>query len=273
MDSPEILHIKHYSITIMFLFRKLSKVKIFPIVAVHTKKVILGGTFTFQIPYTLLFFVQLGWFVQGNKLLWYATKGIGIRWVISLWSFRLTAIPKDGGIGLKIPTRPTGIWSNFLLEDHFYLLYLTIYICNIILKARLGEKNRFYYDEKLKRWVEEGAEPPPVEEAVLPPPPTTVAFQNGMEDYNMKDAQKTGVFHSYDGRETKSPFSSERSSGIPPIPPSSNQFSARGRVGVHSRYSLWETSLLGLSLHLFLCLCLHVSVLGHESFSPPSTWL
>ncbi|XP_062175567.1 protein transport protein SEC16B homolog isoform X2 [Alnus glutinosa] len=103
-------------------------------------------------------------------------------------------------------------------------------------QARLGEKNRFYYDEKLKRWVEEGAEPPPVEEAVLPPPPTTAAFQNGMEDYNMKDAQKTGVFHSYDGRETKSPFSSERSSGIPPIPPSSNQFSARGRVGVHSRY-------------------------------------
>jgi hypothetical protein len=37
------------SITIMFLFRKLSKVKIFPKVAVHTKNATLGGTLTFQI--------------------------------------------------------------------------------------------------------------------------------------------------------------------------------------------------------------------------------
>lgn len=102
-------------------------------------------------------------------------------------------------------------------------------------QAKLGEKNRFYYDEKLKRWVEEGAEPP-VEEAVLPPPPPTAAFQNGMQDHKMKDAQKTGVFHSDNGQERKSPFSSEQSFGIPPIPPSSNQFSARGRMGIHSRY-------------------------------------
>jgi hypothetical protein len=33
----------------MFLFRKLYKVKIFPKVAVHTKKATFGGTFTFQI--------------------------------------------------------------------------------------------------------------------------------------------------------------------------------------------------------------------------------
>lgn len=103
-------------------------------------------------------------------------------------------------------------------------------------QAKLGEKNRFYYDEKLKRWVEEGAEPPPPEEAALPPPPTTAAFQNGMPDYNVKDAPKTGGFPLDLGLETKSPISSERSSGIPPIPPSSNQFSARGRMGVRSRY-------------------------------------
>ena len=141
----------------------------------------------------------------------------------------------------------------------------------MILKAKLGETNRFYYDEKLKRWVEEGAEPP-AEEAVLPPPPTTASFQNGMQDYNMKDAQKTGVFHSDNGPETKSPFSSERTSGIPPIPPSSNQFSARGRIGVHSRYGLWETYLLGLSLHLFLCVCVCMfQCYDMNFFSPPST--
>jgi hypothetical protein len=113
------------------------------------------------------------------------------------------------------------------------------------LKAKLGEKNKFYYDEKLKRWVEEGTEPPP-EEAALPPPPTTAPFPNGMQDYNVRDAPKTGEFHSDAGLETKSP-----SSGIPPIPPSSNQFSARGRMGVRSRYRLWKTSLPSLSL--FVC--------------------
>ena len=121
----------------------------------------------------------------------------------------------------------------------------------------MGEKNRFYYDEKLKRWVEEGAEPPPPEEAVLPPPPTTAAFQNGMPDYNVKDAPKTGGFPLDLGLETKSPISSERSSGIPPIPPSSNQFSARGRMGVRSRYSFGKL-LCSLSLSLCLCVCVCV---------------
>ncbi|KAG2672238.1 hypothetical protein I3843_13G029700 [Carya illinoinensis] len=102
-------------------------------------------------------------------------------------------------------------------------------------QAKLGEKNRFYYDEKLKRWVEEGAEPP-IEEAVLPPPPTAGAFQNVMQDYNMKDAAKTEVFPSDAGQQTKSLVSSERGSEIPPIPCSSNQFTARGRIGVRSRY-------------------------------------
>lgn len=99
-------------------------------------------------------------------------------------------------------------------------------------QAKLGEKNRFYYDEKLKRWVEEGVAPPAEDEA-LPPPPTAAAFQNGMQPYNTKDAKGSGP---ESGQETKSPFTSERSPGIPPIPPSSNQFSARGRIGVHSRY-------------------------------------
>ncbi|KAF5181677.1 transport protein sec16 [Thalictrum thalictroides] len=103
-------------------------------------------------------------------------------------------------------------------------------------QAKLGETNKFYYDEKLKRWVEEGVDPP-AEEIAPPPPPTAAAFQNGMSDYNIKSAFKGDSSPSNGGAETKSPPSSERASGIPPIPPSSsNQFSARGRMGVRSRY-------------------------------------
>ncbi|XP_040991416.1 protein transport protein SEC16B homolog isoform X1 [Juglans microcarpa x Juglans regia] len=102
-------------------------------------------------------------------------------------------------------------------------------------QAKLGEKNRFYFDEKLKRWVEEGAEPP-IEESVLPPPPTAGAFQNVMQDYNMKDAAKAEVCPSDAGQQTKSLVSSEQGSEIPPMPCSSNQFTARGRIGVRSRY-------------------------------------
>ncbi|KAF8380503.1 hypothetical protein HHK36_027990 [Tetracentron sinense] len=102
-------------------------------------------------------------------------------------------------------------------------------------QAKLGEENKFYYDEKLKRWVEEGTDPP-AEEAALPPPPTTAAFQNGVSDYNLKNAFNSEKVHTNGGPEIKSPTPLERSSGIPPIPPSSNQFSARGRMGVRSRY-------------------------------------
>ncbi|XXG66476.1 hypothetical protein AAC387_Pa06g0039 [Persea americana] len=92
-------------------------------------------------------------------------------------------------------------------------------------QAKLGEKNKFYYDEKLKRWVEEGAELP-VEEAALPPPPTTTSFQSSASDKSQ----------SLPSPESRSPNSSEHSKGLPPIPPSANQFSSRGRMGVRSRY-------------------------------------
>ncbi|KAL2901701.1 Protein transport protein SEC16A-like protein [Bienertia sinuspersici] len=101
-------------------------------------------------------------------------------------------------------------------------------------QAKLGDANKFYYDEKLKRWVEEGAEPPPEESALPPPPPTTATFQNGKSDYNLKHALNDGL-HATDS----SPGSNstpESSPSIPPALPSSNQFSARGRMGVRSRY-------------------------------------
>ncbi|KAM1157093.1 hypothetical protein ACFX1X_028038 [Malus domestica] len=102
-------------------------------------------------------------------------------------------------------------------------------------QAKLGEKNKFYYDEKLKRWVEEGVEPP-AGEAALPPPPPTAAFPNRMQDYNINDALETKSFPAVNGPQIPSLVSPEPSSGIPPIPPSSNQFSAHGRTGVRSRY-------------------------------------
>lgn len=104
-------------------------------------------------------------------------------------------------------------------------------------KAKLGEKNKFYYDEKLKRWVEEGAEPL-AEEPALAPPPTLAAFQNVAPNSNENDAPNFGSFHISSEPGTHTPITSDRSSGIPPIPPSSNQFSARGRTGVRSRYKI-----------------------------------
>ncbi|XP_066378781.1 protein transport protein SEC16A homolog isoform X2 [Miscanthus floridulus] len=93
-------------------------------------------------------------------------------------------------------------------------------------QAKLGEQNKFYYDEKLKRWVEEGAEIP-AEEPPLPPPPSKVPFQSSVPDPN-SNAPPTGG-----GYSSNPP---EPSSGMPPMPPTQNQFSARGRMGVRSRY-------------------------------------
>ncbi|KZV45340.1 hypothetical protein F511_04078 [Dorcoceras hygrometricum] len=101
-------------------------------------------------------------------------------------------------------------------------------------QAKLGDTNKFYYDEKLKRWVEEGAAPP-AEEETLPPPPTTATFQNGTSDYNLKTALQNEISHVNRNPEYRS-TSPPDSSGIPPLPPTSNQYSARGRMGVRSRY-------------------------------------
>jgi len=93
----------------------------------------------------------------------------------------------------------------------------------------LGETNKFYYDERLKRWVEEGADPP-AEEAALAPPPTMTTFQNGSPDYSLTTALKTESMSS----EFASPTPASHTSGTPPIP-TTNQFSARGRTGVRAR--------------------------------------
>ncbi|KAL0446307.1 UNVERIFIED_CONTAM: protein transport protein SEC16A [Sesamum latifolium] len=102
-------------------------------------------------------------------------------------------------------------------------------------QAKLGESNKFYYDEKLKRWVEEGVEPP-AEEATLPPPPPTTVFHNGTPGYHLKSALQGEVSPTNRSPEIKSPKFVENSSGVPPLPPTSNQYPTRGRMGVRSRY-------------------------------------
>ncbi|KAL6861679.1 hypothetical protein ACP4OV_017379 [Aristida adscensionis] len=101
-------------------------------------------------------------------------------------------------------------------------------------QAKLGEQNKFYYDEKLKRWVEEGAEVP-AEEPPLPPPPMKASLQNSTPDYNLNGPMGAGyTAHGFAEAKTSNP--SEPGSGMPPMPPTQNQFSARGRMGVRSRY-------------------------------------
>ncbi|BFI25268.1 COPII coat assembly protein SEC16 [Marchantia polymorpha subsp. ruderalis] len=90
-------------------------------------------------------------------------------------------------------------------------------------EAKLGEKNKFYYDQKLKRWVEEGAQPTP-EEVALPPPPTSANFVSKVDEHIPDVQSGVGVIP---GPRTLS--------GTPPVPPS-NQFSARAKQGVRSRY-------------------------------------
>ncbi|KAG5630700.1 hypothetical protein H5410_002417 [Solanum commersonii] len=100
-------------------------------------------------------------------------------------------------------------------------------------QAKLGDSNKFYYDEKLERRVEEGAELPAAEPP-LAPPPTAPAFLNGAPDYNVKSESP---IYNNGFPEMKSPTSSDNGAGIPPLPPTSNQFSAHGRGSIRSSVS------------------------------------
>ncbi|KAL6501551.1 hypothetical protein OROGR_026684 [Orobanche gracilis] len=130
--------------------------------------------------------------------------------------------------------------------------------------AKLGETNKFYYDEKLKRWVEEGAEPPTEEEA-LPPPTTTTVFQNGTSEYNLRSALQSEAYHNIPSQEYKSPSVVDKSPGMPPLPPMTNQYSARGMMGVRS------SGLALLTLVFLLVNCEHMDhaiTFGHPSTAP-----
>ncbi|GAB2252447.1 hypothetical protein Droror1_Dr00005294 [Drosera rotundifolia] len=104
-------------------------------------------------------------------------------------------------------------------------------------QAKLGEANKFYYDEKLKTWVEEGAANPAAA-AIPPPPPTTSSFQSSPTDNFSKSASNDGgpAIGSPEFGSSTSSESSAAFPSMPSIPPTSNQFSARGRMGVRARY-------------------------------------
>ncbi|KAL2892484.1 Protein transport protein SEC16B-like protein [Bienertia sinuspersici] len=102
-------------------------------------------------------------------------------------------------------------------------------------QAKLGETNKFYYDEKLKRWVEEGAEPQ-AEEMTFAPPPTTTTFMNGMPNHDRKHDSSNATSHANGNSEHKHTNSSGQSAELPPIPSGTNHFTARGRMGVRARY-------------------------------------
>mgnify|MGYP003702914959 CR=1 FL=1 len=81
--------------------------------------------------------------------------------------------------------------------------------------------------------MEEGADIP-AEEPPLPPPPTKALFQNGIPDQSSNGPGS--VSYTANGFSEARPLNpSGPSSGMPPMPPSQNQFSARGRMGVRSR--------------------------------------
>ncbi|KAL0927593.1 hypothetical protein M5K25_001778 [Dendrobium thyrsiflorum] len=125
-----------------------------------------------------------------------------------------------GRFGSQLLQKTIG-WVSWSRHDH---------------QAKLGESNKFYYDEKLKRWVEEGVELPTAE-ASLPPPPTAASFQNGKSHYDVKNALKSNNSHTTDPKqEIKVDAPSEQGFGLPSLPPSQNQFSACNRGGVRSRY-------------------------------------
>ncbi|KNA03991.1 hypothetical protein SOVF_203880 [Spinacia oleracea] len=103
-------------------------------------------------------------------------------------------------------------------------------------QAKLGETNKFYYDEKLKRWVEEGAGPQ-AEEMTLAPPPTSTAFMNGMQNHDNKEESVSTSGYANGQPEYKyTNYNGNSASELPPIPSVSNHFSARGRMGVRARY-------------------------------------
>ncbi|GAQ78521.1 hypothetical protein KFL_000140410 [Klebsormidium nitens] len=109
-------------------------------------------------------------------------------------------------------------------------------------QAKLGDKNKFYYDEKRKKWVLEG-EPEPEEEAPLPPPPT--AFGSGGPNAGSVDSAKAppgaGASSQPPPGVAGQPPASQggtaplAAGGLAP-PPAVPNFSARGRTGVRSRY-------------------------------------
>ncbi len=107
-------------------------------------------------------------------------------------------------------------------------------------QAKLGDANKFYYDEKLKKWVEEGVDPTP-DVAPPPPPPTTSSFVG-----SIPGPQEEG---------NAPPQAVTSKPGTPPLAPSSSNYYSNRRQagGVRSRYVLTCAVSLCIYIHLDEC--------------------
>jgi len=90
-------------------------------------------------------------------------------------------------------------------------------------QASMGVENKFYFNEKLNRWVVEGEEDAAEAEATIAPPPIGDSFSSA-SDTNLPSS----------GTSAEEPATTTAA----PFPPSTagNRYSARGRAGTRSRY-------------------------------------
>ncbi|XP_024522902.1 protein transport protein SEC16A homolog, partial [Selaginella moellendorffii] len=97
------------------------------------------------------------------------------------------------------------------------------------LPRKAWRQHKFRYDETLKRWVEEGAEAQ-APELLLAPPPTANKLLSRVEENGAPISMSPE-------RPQPTPERPQLVvSGIPPMPPSSNQYAAHAHQNVTSRY-------------------------------------
>ncbi|EFJ23587.1 hypothetical protein SELMODRAFT_415403 [Selaginella moellendorffii] len=113
-------------------------------------------------------------------------------------------------------------------------------------EAKLGDSNKFRYDETLKRWLEERAEAQ-APELPLAPPPTANKLVSRVEENGAPISMSPE-------RPQPTPERPQPVvSGIPPMPPSSNQYAARARQNVRSRYRFGHSQHSNLTRFLQIC--------------------
>ncbi|EFJ23473.1 hypothetical protein SELMODRAFT_415417 [Selaginella moellendorffii] len=129
-------------------------------------------------------------------------------------------------------------------------------------EAKLGDSNKFRYDETLKHWVEGGAEAQ-APELPLAPPPTANKLVSRAEENG------TPISMSPERPQPTPERPQPVVSGIPPMPPSSNQYAGRARQNVRSRYRFGHSHHSSLTRFLQICRKGSVTPSKTSSDSPP----
>ncbi|EFJ27241.1 hypothetical protein SELMODRAFT_412239 [Selaginella moellendorffii] len=113
-------------------------------------------------------------------------------------------------------------------------------------EAKLGNSNKFRYNETLKHWVEEGAEAQ-APELPLAPPPMANKLVSRMEENGAP------ISMSLERPQPTPERPQPVVSGIPPMPPSSNQYAAHAHQNVRSRYRFGHSQDSNLMRFLQIC--------------------